>query len=265
MQGGEMKLRLFPIATVAALSIITVASAANGPFHDVRPSTYDPAHTFLVESTWLSGIGCPTNAKTYNGSTTSTYTDSACTTGDSQDRTNQGLLLAKTGPTGNYAAAQADLIDVPKSVTELGYDIRKPRSVADPSGSHCGAGAPRFNVNMQDGTYYFVGCSSPPPTTQTPGTGWLRLRWGAAGVVMGYNAGTGVLEPITGHGGVQSIQIVFDEGQDTGPDNFGLAVLDNIDVNGTLVGHAPANLREGDHDENNGSDSNHHHDQGRGD
>ena len=35
---------------------------------------------------------------------------------------------------------------------------------------------------------------------------------------------------------VTSIQIVFDEGQDTGPDNFGLAVLDNIDVNGTLVG-----------------------------
>jgi hypothetical protein len=35
---------------------------------------------------------------------------------------------------------------------------------------------------------------------------------------------------------VNDISIVFDEGQDTGPDNFGLAVLDNIDVNGTLVG-----------------------------
>lgn len=36
---------------------------------------------------------------------------------------------------------------------------------------------------------------------------------------------------------VKSIAIVFDEGQDTGgPDNFGLAVLDNIDVNGQLVG-----------------------------
>jgi hypothetical protein len=38
---------------------------------------------------------------------------------------------------------------------------------------------------------------------------------------------------------VKSIQIVFDEGQDPsgGPDESGLAVLDNIDVNGVLVGH----------------------------
>jgi hypothetical protein len=38
----------------------------------------------------------------------------------------------------------------------------------------------------------------------------------------------------------ESISIVFDEGQDTGPDFFGLAVLDNIDVSGSLVGRGPA-------------------------
>jgi hypothetical protein len=39
-------------------------------------------------------------------------------------------------------------------------------------------------------------------------------------------------------GTVKSIQIVFDEGQDASGalDQFGLAVLDNIDVNGMLVG-----------------------------
>jgi len=38
-----------------------------------------------------------------------------------------------------------------------------------------------------------------------------------------------------------TISIVFDEGQDASgaPDTFGLAVLDNIDVNGTLVGRGP--------------------------
>jgi hypothetical protein len=38
---------------------------------------------------------------------------------------------------------------------------------------------------------------------------------------------------------VQRIVIVFDEGQDAsgGPDQFGAAILDNIDVNGVLVGH----------------------------
>jgi hypothetical protein len=37
---------------------------------------------------------------------------------------------------------------------------------------------------------------------------------------------------------VDRIQIVFDEGQDTGPDDFGLAVLDNIAINDVLVGRA---------------------------
>jgi hypothetical protein len=40
-------------------------------------------------------------------------------------------------------------------------------------------------------------------------------------------------------GTVKSIEIIFDEGYDTGPDNFGAAILDNIDVNGVLVGRGP--------------------------
>ena len=42
-------------------------------------------------------------------------------------------------------------------------------------------------------------------------------------------------------GDVKSIAIVFDEGTDTGPDFVGLAVLDNIDVNGHLAGRGPGN------------------------
>ena len=52
--------------------------------------------------------------------------------------------------------------------------------------------------------------------------------------MQGFNASTGLLVPITGT--VKSITIVFDEGTDTGPDNFGLAVIDNVDVNGVLIG-----------------------------
>jgi hypothetical protein len=40
---------------------------------------------------------------------------------------------------------------------------------------------------------------------------------------------------------VKRIVIVFDEGTDTGPDFFGAAILDNIDVNGQLVGRGPTN------------------------
>jgi len=58
---------------------------------------------------------------------------------------------------------------------------------------------------------------------------------------------------------VKSISIIFDEGQDAGPDNFGLAVLDNIDINGTLVGRGQnGNGRDDDNgkgrDDDNGKD-----------
>ena len=59
------------------------------------------------------------------------------------------ILLVKTGPTvTNFASATADLINVKGlTLTELGYDIRKPGPLGStsPIGSHCGAGAPRFN------------------------------------------------------------------------------------------------------------------------
>jgi hypothetical protein len=228
---------------LGALGLAAAAYAADGKFHEVKPNSYDPAKTFLVSSGWQAGIGCPTNADTSSNGAKKpdgTYTDPACTTGDSKDKKNEGLLLAKTGPTTNYAAAQADLKDVKGTVlSELGYDIRKPTSTNDPRGSHCGAGAPRFNIDTTDGNSYFLGCNSPAPTTQTAGNGWLRLRWGGSGNLMAYNASTGALENISGKT-ASDISIVFDEGQDTGPDTFGLAVLDNIDVNGTLVG-------QGDH------------------
>ena len=206
---------------------------------------FDPQKTFLVEGQWLSGIGCPTAAKTAACDPTDpncnktvpgpAYTDPACPTGDAKDKRNEGLLLAKTGPTPNVAAAVGELKHVKGIVlTELGYDIRKAGpAVSDDRGSHCGAGAPRFNVETTTG-FFFVGCNSPAPDTQAPGDGFIRLRWGTGGTVQGFDAATGLLSPITGT--VKSITIVFDEGTDTGPDNFGLAVLDNVDVNGTLVG-----------------------------
>jgi hypothetical protein len=181
------------------------------------------------------------NADFTGVSGTSPYTDPACPTGDRGDQHNQGLLLAKTGPTTNFAAAQAELQGVKgATLTELGYDIRKPASTADPRGSHCGAGAPRFDITTQDGKTYFLGCNSPTPVQTSNGSpGWLRLRWGgSAGPLMAFSASTGALTDISTMK-VKSVFIIFDEGQDAGPDNFGLAVLDNVDVNGTLVGHGP--------------------------
>src|SRR5438093_9911772 len=120
----------------------------------VVPFEFDPGKTHLVRARWLRGTGCPTNATTFDGSTSSPLIDAACDAiaggGDPKDSPGrkEGLVLVKTGPTPNCAAPGADLKGVKGiTLTELGYDIR--------TGSHCGAGAPRFNVRTADGVLHF--------------------------------------------------------------------------------------------------------------
>jgi hypothetical protein len=206
--------------------VIDEALNPPGKFSGVKPQEFDPGKTHLVQAAWLHGIGCPTDARIAIPNATFTgierfdpYTDPACVVGDANDLRNEGLLLAKTGPTENFASATAELINVKGIIlTELGYDIRKQGGSVSPLGSHCGAGSPRFNVVTDTGTF-FIGCNSPTPFPQTLGNGWTRLRW-----------------TVAVPGTVRRIVIVLDEGQDIGPDFFGAAVLDNIDVNGKLVG-----------------------------
>ena len=228
-----MKLRAVIVGVVLALVVASTAYGV-GMFNQAQPFQFDPFKTMLVQGSWLSGIGCPTNATVHDGTTPSTFTAGGCPSGDPMDRGTEGLLLAKTGPTSNFAASGAILKNVAGlMLTELGYDIRKPGPASDDRGSHCGAGAPRFNVTTSTG-FWFIGCNSPPADSTVTGNGWIRMRWGGTGfTLMGFENGVS-LTPVTGI--VSSIAIVFDEGQDTGPDEFGLAVLDNIDVNGILVG-----------------------------
>ena len=240
-----MKLRTL-LASLAILVLSTGVAFAVTNFQ-VKTGEFDPTNTFLVQSEWLDGIGCPTNGKiSLDGTTTTPYADPGCPTGDTSDTSNRGLLLAKTGATGNVASAVAELSGVQGTIlTELGYDLRKPGSAADARGSHCGAGAPRFNVVTQDNVTHFVGCNSPLATVTAASTGWLRLRWTSAQLLA---AG------IATNAQVKTITIVFDEGQDTGPDNFGLAVLDNIDVNGMLTGTGQSAVGNNGNGNGNGKD-----------
>jgi len=225
---------VIPLSVMVPLGLAGVAYAADGAFNSANPHSYDPAHTSLVTSGWINGIGCPTNAIVANPNagytgvgSTSPYTDAACPTGDPSDNHNQGLLLSKTGPTNNFAAAQVQLNGIKKgtTLTELGFDIR--------GGSHCSAGAPRFEVVTDQGNDWNIGCSTGTKTTSS--TEWSRMRWSSTnGTLVGYDASNGyAYGAVTGT--VKSISIIMDEGQDADP--IGLAVLDNVDVNATLVGH----------------------------
>jgi hypothetical protein len=243
-------------AALAGLVMLTVAGTVEGtgstPFFSVVPFEFDPYGSHLVAGMWKEGIGCPSNAwVTPDGVVFNTYTDPACTSGDPKDKGHQGLLLAKTGPTANFASAGATLQGVKGiMLTELGYDVRKQGLFAGPLGSHCNNGSPRFNVTTADDVTHFVGCAFPPPMQTATGNGWIRLRWTTAELLLATILPTDV---------VKSISIVFDEGQDTGPDFFGLAVLDNIDVNTKLVGRGPNKPHDNDRDDCQGKDKDNRH------
>ena len=191
---------------------------------NVVPFEVDPFDMNLSQSSWLTGIGCAANGGT-----------DLCAPGDPKDKRNEGLLLAKTGLTSNFVSAGARINGVKGMLlTELGYDLRKPADTADPRGSHCGAGAPRFNVVIA-GENFFVGCNSPTPVTTPFGLGWIRLRW-MGPIILGF--GPRGFENIAGKQ-IEGISLLFDEGQDVAPDNFGVAILDNIDVNSQLAGRGP--------------------------
>ncbi len=84
---------------------------------------------------------------------------------------------------------------------------------------------------------YSIGCTSPLPDTQGVGDGFLRLRWGTGTTLNAYLNGV-TLTNISGMT-FDKAYIVFQDGYGAGTadlGNFGLADIDNIDVNGTLVG-----------------------------
>jgi len=285
-----MKRAIFLMALTLVSGMATARVMWDQNTFTVIPFDFDPGGTHLVEAEWEDGIGCVSN---YNIPTSSPQVvisylnvgppptgEVACPTGDPRDKLNEGLFMAKTGPSSNNASSGAVITGVQGiTLKELGYDLRKPgtgTSVAavnapgdqnDPRGSHCGNGAPRFNVVLYDepNTVYFVGCNSPPPDANMSGLGWQRLRWGNNGTIQVPLLAFPVPPPsppvpvpvnISGRT-VKRLSIVFDEGDDTGPDNFGFAVLDNIDINGTLVGRGPEQPEDSDRDEGQGEDSDH--------
>ena len=212
------------------------------------PFEFDPDGTNIIAARWKTGLGCPSSGVLPAAVTMApvTVSESGCPTTDSRDKHNEGLLVAKSGPTAVNGSAGVTIQGVKGiTLTELGYDLRKVDSFADDRGSHCGAGAPRFNVVTQDGVTHFIGCQNPVPIQTATGS-WIRLRY----------APSTALPAITSK--VKSISIVFDEGTDTGPDFFGAAVLDNIDINGTLIGRGPDGPEQSDRDEGHGGDNGHH-------
>jgi hypothetical protein len=142
---------------------------------------------------------------------------------------------------------------VTTATSHLGFDYR--------NGSHCGAGAGRFNLTVKNGsvqTLHFVGgCSNdstPTPAPQDPGQ-WTRVRFELTNPAEAF-------PPVPVGSTIVSISILYDEGTDTvlvtDPMGIGLAVIDKIDIDGmTIAGgdnNRPQKDKGGKHHDDNGND-----------
>ena len=167
----------------------------------VVPFEYDPGKTDTVEASWVPGEG----------------------QADQHGSKNEALLLTKLSKTATNAASGATVTNVKGiTLTELGFDVR--------SDGHCGAGAPRFDVFASDGKDHFAGCASGTTTetlTDPQGNTYLRKRFDVS------STSANVFPPIPAGATVKSISLIFDEGVDNGS---GWTYIDNIDINGTLIG-----------------------------
>jgi hypothetical protein len=162
---------------------------------------YDPGHTGTVAAAWVKHLGLPQN-----------------------DPNRYGLILSKNTVSATNASAGL-VINSVKGIhlTELGFDVR--------NSGHCGAGAPRFNVVASDmpNMTRFYGCVYGTHSPSTPQAGWQRVRFLTS---VSYPGAAAIPATAT----ILSISVVFDEGVEVAPDNSGLVVLDNIDINGFLIG-----------------------------
>lgn len=174
----------------------------------------------IVTAAWLRGIGLPDN-----GSSSNVGVNSGA---------HKGLYLGKNGPTSDCSASAAVIKNWPAGapIFQLGFDFL--------NGTHCGNGAPRFNLYTSQGSYA-AGCQGSGqlqgPAPQDPAE-WTRMTLGpdCAGIVQLSAAVPFVCNSTP----VQSIEIVYDEGTDTAnppnePAGVGHVILDNILINNQYI------------------------------
>lgn len=245
--------RVFVLVTVAALVGLLPGSAVADDDNKVQavPFTFvgtaaecapAPAGSRIVTAAWLRGMGLPDNG----GPNATTPNDP-----------HTGLLLSKNGPTADCSSSGARITGVKGMTVDaaftLGFEYR--------NGGHCGAGAPRFNVVAKLGsaaeTFHFVGgCSN---ETTPVGAGQDPAQWTR---VMFQTSNPAESFPVIPAGSrIVSISILYDEGTDTANNDtqgVGLAVIDNIYINGQIITSGPSgkdkDKKDKDKDKGDGDD-----------
>jgi hypothetical protein len=188
-----MKLRFVPLVSLALISA-PFLSAGDIILH---PNGFGP-HSYAA---WKAQAGLP----------------------DTAGNKNQALYFQKMTSTTTVAAGVAvfqGIEGMPVSaLTGLEFWI------ATGDGSHCGAGAPRFDLRVKPtvgpSTTYFFGCAAmvPDPVVMTAPSGRIYEKRTVAAPALAAAQALG--------GTITGLEIVFDEGDDVGT---GFAYLDNISI-----------------------------------
>ena len=159
---------------------------------------------------------------------------------DEEGNADMALYFQKQVPTSTIAAGIAVITGFLKaqppipvaSLTGLSWEHR--------IDGHCGAGAPRWDIFVTgaSGAKYtlFLGCAAAVHSPGSEPTHWIRDSYpGPGAIVTAGAANAGITDSLAvadiAGGTIRALQIVFDEGNDTGT---GFVFLDNITV--TLEG-----------------------------
>lgn len=218
-----------------------------------------PAGANVVTSAWLRGMGLPDNGGQNVGVIP---TD----TPNKKDP-RRGLVLSKNATTLDCSVAGARIRGVRGMTVDaafvLGFDYR--------NGSHCGSGAetgfpvgddgaPHFHVVVEnsvtgmESNHSVSDCNTGTHTRSQQDGQWSTLTWTADNAV----------PPIPPGSTIRSITLLYDEGTDRPSvtpfsqdvSSIGLAVLDNININGEIIrsGHGIAPPAGGDGDDDGDND-----------
>lgn len=205
------------------VKVVPRAFISKNPAVDCGPGVLSQSNGGQVQAAWATAIGLPVNAS----------------------NARQGLFLSKQLKTSDCSAGIADVTGIspanPIFLTELGFDVDSAKSAADAPSDidnplHCGAGAPRITISLQDGSIFAFACFFGTHTRRNsvggaPPVTWDTVRFGDADA--SYLGGPTKIFPGFNTAQITFMQIEFDEGTDQGT---GQTIMDNIDINGVLIG-----------------------------
>ena len=194
--GGGVTKRVYVVLVVGHGDDGGDGADGGGDDSMTTPFHLDPGATGTTDAMWIDGYGVPVPSQ--------------------KDPTSQGLVLTRN-PSGAKAAIAGAVLKgaAGSQLSRLSFDLR--------SDSECSAHAPQFVVVTSDEVIHRASCASGTVQPLTV-AGWQRVNFDPANSKQ--------LSPAVAPGAVvKTVAVVMDQ-----PVANGMAVLDNINVNGRYIG-----------------------------